>query len=402
MIASLFAATLIAAGAVERAEPARRASLPLAVVTTRRRIRSEPKVGASLRIVDSGAGRRNRAGDTAAFSDRIGIEVRGYSSQRFPKRQYALELRGGDAPLLGLPKDDDWVLAAPYSDKSLMRNVLAFDVARSIGRYAPRTRFVELVLNGRYRGVYALTQRLELGKGRVEVDERGISGGYLLELTSVNQSRGDRRLIAPVTRRRILYTDPNRDELSAREVRWLRRYVGRFERALHRPAGGWRRYLDVPAAVDYVLLQELFKNQDAFYSSTYLHKGRGGKLALGPVWDFDVAMGNSTKLPSRYLPGLMLPGRTWADRLYASPRFTRQLAARWRELRSAGLRRDVLRSIDRMTAELRDGPAARNFERWKTLGRQRPTWRSEVAYLRGWMKRRIAWLDHGLPALARR
>ena len=402
-----------AAEATGDGHPARslRASLPLVVVNTRRRIPDEPKIRGRLRIIDNGRGRRNRVGDRPAFRDRIGIEVRGYSSQLFPKKQYGLELRGDDAALLGLPADDDWVLAAPYNDKSLMRNVLAFRTARSIGRYAPHTRFVELVLNGDYRGIYALTQRIELGKGRVEVNEKGVSGGYILEMTSDNQSRGEAHFLPPVTRRPILYTDPDRDDLGAREARWIRSWVGRFERALYR-GGNWRRYLDVPSAVDYLLLQELFKNEDAFYSSTYFHKGRGERLAMGPVWDFDVAMGNSIHGRSRHLPGLMLPERTWTERLYRKPGFTRQLARRWRELRRAGLKRDVMRAIARMSAELRN-PAARNFKRWRILGRYVPpnprdprtgryrtTWRSEVSFLRSWLSRRIAWLDRGLPRLA--
>jgi hypothetical protein len=79
----------------------------------------------------------------------------------------------------------------------------------------------------------------------------------------------------------------------------------------------------VPAAVDYLLLQELFKNADGIYSSTYMHKGRGAKLALGPVWDFDRAMGNSDYGPSSRLRGLMLSDRTWAERLYRDRGFTR-------------------------------------------------------------------------------
>jgi hypothetical protein len=389
-----------------------RATLPLVTVDTRRRIPDAPKVRGTLRIVDNSGGRRNRVRDRRVFRGRMGIELRGYSSQQlFPKKQYALELRGGDAALLGLPADDDWVLAAPYNDKSLIRNVLAYRTARAIGRYAPRTRFVELVLNGDYRGVYVLTQRIELGKGRVEVDEAGHTGGYILELTSSNQSRGEQRFLPPITRRPLLYTDPNRDELPAREASWIRGYVSRFERPLYR-GGDWRRYLDVPAAVDYVLLQELFKNEDGVYSSTYMHKGPGAKLALGPVWDFDVAMGNSIHGRSRHLPGLMLPDRTWTERLYRKPAFANQMARRWRELRCAGLRRDLMRAIDAMSALLR-GPAARNFKRWPILGRYVPpnprdprtgryrtTWQAEVRFTRRWLNRRIAWLDRGLPRLA--
>jgi hypothetical protein len=390
-----------------------RTSLPLVVVDTRGPIPDEPKVRGDLRIVDSARGQRNGFAGNPVFRDAMRIEVRGYSSRAlFPKQQYALELDRGDARLLGLPADDDWVLAAPYSDKSLMRNVLAHRTARTIGRYAPRTRFVELVLNGGYHGVYVLTQRIELGKGRVEVDEDGVDGGYILELTTRDQAGGERRLMSPVTRRPFLFTDPGRDELSGREAGWIRRYVGRFERALYR-GGDWRSRLDVPAAVDFVLLQELFKNADAFYSSTYMHKGRGAKLALGPVWDFDRAMGNSNYGRSSVLPGLMLPDRTWAQRLYRDREFTRALARRWRELRRAGLRRDLMGAIDAMSARL-SAPAARNFERWPILGSYvtpnardpltggyRTSWDAEVEFLRTWLDGRIAWLDRGLPRLAR-
>jgi CotH kinase protein len=388
-----------------------RTNLPLAVVDTRGHIPNEPKVRGSLRIVDNARGLRNRVGDEPVFRGGMGIEVRGFSSRVHAKKQYAIEL-DRDAALLGLPADDDWVLAAPYSDKSLMRNVLAHHTARALGRYAPHTRFVELVLNGNYRGVYVLTQRIELGKGRVEVDEDGVSGGYILELTTREQARGERLFMSPITSRPFLFTDPNRDDLSAREAGWIRGYIGRFERALYR-GGNWRRHLDVPAAVDFVLLQELFKNADGFFSSTYMHKGRGAKLALGPVWDFDRAMGNSDYGASSRLPGLMVANRTWVERLYLDRGFTRAMARRWRELRRAGLRRDVMRSIAAMSAQLA-GPAARNFQRWPILGKYvtpnprdprtggyRTTWHAEVRFLRGWLNRRIAWLDRGLPLLAR-
>lgn len=412
----LSAAVAVVAGLAVAPPPSQAVStsLPLVVVDTGGRIPDEPKVRGSLRIVDNARGLRNSPGDEPAFRDRMGIELRGYSSRALvPKKQYALELDRGDAGLLGLPPDDDWVLAAPYSDKSLIRNALAYRTARAMGRYAPRTRFVELVLNGDYRGVYVLTQRIELGKGRVEVDEDGVSGGYLLELTTRNQAAGDRHLLSPVTRQPFLFADPGRDELSTREAGWIRGYLGRFERALYR-GGDWRRRLDVPAAVDYVLLQELFKNADGFFSSTYMHKGRGARLALGPVWDFDRAIGNSDYGPSSRLPGMMLWGRTWAERLYRDPGFTRAMARRWRELRRAGLRRGLMQAIDSMSAQL-PGPAARNFRRWPILGRYvrpnprdprtggyRTTWQAEVRFTRNWLDRRIAWLDRGLPRLARR
>lgn len=146
-----------------------------------------------------------------------------------------------------------------------MRNVLAYETARRLGRHASRTRWVELWLNGSYRGVYVLMQRLELGKGRIEV------GGpaQLVEWTFDFQARDKgTHFRLPLTRRPILFEDPERGDLSPRRRGEVERSLARTERALYGRAfrdraRGWRAHLDEAAAVDYVLLQELFKNQDA-------------------------------------------------------------------------------------------------------------------------------------------
>ena len=125
----------------------------------------------------------------------------------------------------------------------------------------------------------------------------------------------------------------------------------------------------------------------------------GGRLTLGPIWDFDISMGNSDYGPSRRLAGWMLARRDWAERLYRDRGFRRALARRWRELRAAGLRRDVLAAVARSRSELR-GAAGRNFRRWPVLDRRiwpnpvaRGSYRAEVRALRSWLVRRIAWLD---------
>lgn len=214
-------ALLAAAAASPAAADARvlRTALPLVVLKTDRAIPNDPKVRARVRVIDRRRGpnrTRDRGNVYAGFG---GIELRGHSSLAFPKKQYGLELRdrrgeGRDAGLLGMPKDDDWVLSAPYTDKSLMRNALAYETARqSFGRYAPRTRYVEVVLNGRYRGVYVLTQKLELGKGRIEDGE---GDGWLVELVFGYQARGERRSTGPRTRRPCSSPTPTTRRASAR------------------------------------------------------------------------------------------------------------------------------------------------------------------------------------------
>jgi hypothetical protein len=418
----LTAGALMSAAAVPSAAAAAaqlRSKLPLVVVRSAGAVPDDPKVAARVRIIDRPGARANRSSDSGnVYAGRAGIETRGHSSQLFPKKQYGIELRdrggeGRDAALLGMPADDDWVLSASYSDKTLMRNALAYRLARTIfGRYAPHTRYVELVLNGNYRGVYALTQKLELGDGRVEPPD-----GWLLELTFGYQANGERHFRSPRTGRPLLYTDP--DDPGRRLARAIRTDVLRFERALYgrrfrHPRRGWRAELDRSAAVDYVLLQELTGNQDGFHGSTYFHRPPGGRILLGPLWDLDIAMGNTTLDRFRTARGWHLGKRPYIERLYRDRRFIRGLADRWRELRATGLRARVRAAIRDEARTLRR-PQTRNFRRWPILGRYvwpnpvdprtggyRPTWKAEVTYLRRWLDARISWMNRALPARARR
>jgi CotH kinase protein len=396
-----------------------RSKLPIVAIKTSRAIPNEPKVAARVRVIHRPARRANRASDGGnVYTGRAGIETRGHSSQLFPKKQYGIELRdrrgeGRDAALVGLPADDDWVLSANYNEKTLMRNAAAYRTARSVfRRWAPRTRYVEVILNGRYRGVYVLTERIELHEDRVDAED-----GWILELVFGYQAAGERHFISPRTRRPLIFTDP--DDPSRGEARSIRRDVARFERALygkrfrHRRRG-WRARADQDALVDYVLLQELFGNPDGFHASTYFHRPPRGRIVFGPLWDFDIAMGNTTVDRFRTTRGWKLGRRSYVERLYRDRGFRRAMARRWREVRGAGLRRRILHGIARDARRLAR-PQVRNFRRWPVLGRYvwpnpvdprtgryRPTWRSEVAYLRRWLGARIAWMNRALPARARR
>jgi hypothetical protein len=382
----LIALVLAAAGVVAIPPRDAAAAPPVLRIDAARAIPNEPKVPARLRM--------------PGYRGRIAIELRGQSSQLFPKKSYAIELRdarGEDrkVPLLGMPADGDWVLYAPYNDKTLMRNVVAYETARAIGRYAPRTRFVALRLNGRHHGAYVLMEKLELGGDRVE-------GEALVEFTFPFQARSKAPSFrTPVKRRPIVWEDPERGDLSRRRAQAIARKVRSAERALYGP-GRWRDHVEQASAVDFALLNELFKNEDAFHASTFMALHADGRLRLGPVWDFDISMGNSDYGPSRFLRGSMLKRRDWAERLYRDRAFRRAMTARWRELRRAGLRRQVLATVARSRAELRP-EVGRNFRRWPVLDqriwpnpRARGSYGAEVRFLRSWLDRRIRWIDRNV------
>jgi hypothetical protein len=329
------------------------------------------------------------------FDGQAAIEVRGRWSRRFPKQSYAVELRdpdgsNRDASLVGLPADDDWILYAAYNDRTLIRNVLAYETARRMGRYAARTRFVTLRLNGRYHGVYVLMEKLKLHDDRVR-------GDFLLEMTSPRQARRkDPSFRTPIAGRPVVWEDPEREDLRRGGALVIRDRVARAERALYRGRpSAWRRHLHAGAAVDFLLVNELFKNQDAMEVSTFV-TGVRGRLRLGPVWDFDFSSGNSKRAPSRFLHGWMAAERPWAERLYADRAFRRHMARRWAQLRRAGLRAWLLRSVDSYGRAL--APAARRDSRRWRAGGDRPhgTHAAHVRKLRRWLDRRIAWLDGNL------
>src|SRR5210317_109968 len=146
----------------------------------------EPKIEAQMTIT---------VNDIVDFSGKIGIEIRGSSSQMFPKKQFGLEIwdeanEGINVSLLGFPEEEDWILYAPYSDKALIRNVLIYDLARDIGRYASRVKFVDVSINGSYNGVYVLMEKLKRDSNRIdlnklkpeEISGEDLTGGYILKI----------------------------------------------------------------------------------------------------------------------------------------------------------------------------------------------------------------------------
>jgi len=166
--------------------------LPIIMIDTfSQDIPDEPKISAQMAITYNGSENVTKYSDSSYYyKGYIGIETRGHTSQRFPKKQYGLETRNADGDnlsvsLFGMPEEKDWILYAPFSDKSLMRNVVAYDIYRSMGYYAPRTKFCQLLINGDYVGVYVFMEKIKKDIGRVEISSpttENFSGGYLLEL----------------------------------------------------------------------------------------------------------------------------------------------------------------------------------------------------------------------------
>ena len=381
LICVAFAAALAAPPA------AAQGALPRVHIDPARAVGEERKTPASMRIPGA-----------AGYRGRIGIELRGGASRRFAKKSYALETRtrgnsGRDVALLGMPAENDWVLNAAHGDRTLSRDALAYATARRLGGWAPRTRFVELYVARRYQGVYVLTEQPKLDRARVAVPRAGITGGYLVELSTDPFAGGFR---SPFRGRFYGHKDPSSKQLEHRDAAWIASYVLAAERSAAARDGRWRAMVDEGAAVDYLLLQELFKNYDAFRRSTFLAKGTARPLAFGPVWDSDRAMGLDLTGGVADAHGWITPGRPWAADLLADAAFTDRVAARWRELRANDLLGGMLREVQRSSRSLRTAQL-RNARRWPST--RSPSHASEIARLRDWLATRVAWIDANVAAL---
>lgn len=416
--------------------------LPLVILNTQgQAIPDDPRIVIHMGIIDNGPGNLNSEDDPFnGYDGLINIELRGSSSQGFPKKQYALETQDGvgnslDVSLLGLPVENDWILHAPYSDKSLMRNYLTYNWWRDMGWYTTRTKFCEVILNGDYQGVYLLMEQIKWDNDRVDVEKLdgddiagdSLTGGYIVKVDKITgsgqydwNSHVDTFQSEPKVTR-FQYDYPNRDTITTEQEDYIQQFVYDWEQSLldstfSEPDIGYRKYVDVNSFIDFFLIQEITKNVDGYRLSTYLNKqrdSRGGKLQAGPAWDFNITLGNADYCEGGETEGWALDFPCgpefipfWWDRMNQDPVYWNQVQCRYFELR-AGLWSwsNINDQIDANVGHLGDA-ADRNFDRWDILGSHvwpnnfvGGSYEAEINYLKQWLQQRLSWLDQeiGFP-----
>jgi hypothetical protein len=207
------------------------------------------------------------------------------------------------------------------------------------------------------------------------------------------------------------YVEPKEEEIIPEQRAWLQNFYNRFNTALNSagfqdPETGYAAYIDVDEWIDHHLLNVLAKNVDALRLSTYMYIPREGKLAMGPIWDFDRSMDsydgrdddprtwNGTGDATRFFD------YPWWRRLFQDPGFWDRYIARWQELRQGPLSTgNIHATIDAMRDELVEAQA-RNFERWPEVAPQRVAdWQGEIDWLKDWLEERAEWMDSQFPAL---
>jgi len=368
------------------------------------------------------------------------IWIRGNTSRSFPKKSYRLELQdsaGAECkiPLCGMPGDSDWILNASVTDRSFIRDALTYELWRGMGHYAPHTRYIyviivtnealvftnHLVLQGLnvgfrqnyHSGLYVLTEKIKRDKRRLDLaklhvwdtEERNISGGYILRMN--NPKAGDRGFKS-LNGLVMLFDEPKSRNIPDVQQRWISNYVCKFEEALRSAhfkdhVNGYSKYIDVRSFIDYYWIAEVGRNPDSFWFP-YLYKDRGGKLNMGPVWDWDLSFGNETHQMIHNEEGWSWKATrsqqfSWFARLFNDPDFEQLWIDRWSELRkSVFATSNVIARVERLASEL--GNARVGNAMGSTLSKgvrgsanALKSHEEHVQWLKDWITRRLSWID---------
>ena len=411
--------------------------LPLMKIQTgNQNIVDEPKIPGSLQIYQE---------ELLIEEHLIGIEIRGSSSQMFDKKSYGFETwdeMGEDlnASLGGFPEEEDWILYGPYSDKSLVRNVLIYELSNNMGQYASKTKFYELEINGVFQGIYVLMEKIKRDRNRVDISKNkveDITGGYIIKIDkptgdgdwydgniSFNSQYDTTGVLIGNSNINFLYEYPKADDVSEEQKKYIQDYIHLFETALvsedfESIENGYRQFIDLDSFIDFFILNEFSKNPDGFRLSTYLHKEKGGKLKMGPIWDFNLAFGNVNYCDGDSPYGWahrfndICSGDNWQvpfwwNRFLDDPEYVSLLKERWAILRSEILSSDTVSGRLRGLQENLKGSSAidKNFGKWLILGKYiwpnkfiGDSYDSEINYLEEWINERFDWLDQNINEL---
>ena len=402
-------------------------NLPIVIINTDGAVEipDSPRVLGDMKIIFRGEGMRNylTSQDTTAFlnyNGRINIEVRGSSSQTLPKKQYGFStlkkdnISNNNVCLLGMPADNDWILNGLGFEPSLIRDYLNYNLSRMIGEYASRTAYCEVILNGRYIGLYVLEEKIKQGSDRVNITKitptdnsyPGITGGYI---TKADKTTGGDPIawtmssyigLNDVT---FLHELPKPESVTPLQTDYIRSVFDNL--SITASSGnstfesGYPSVIDVPSFVDYFLINELGANADAYQFSTYYHKDRNGKLRAGPIWDLNLTFGydlaiwgfDRSKTDTwQFSNGDNEGPKFWRD-LFNNQAFRCCLSKRWNQLNQPGqpLNYSSIEAfIDKTVATISEAVLRENA-RWGTVW----NFTYEITKIKDFLKLRIPWMS---------
>ena len=410
-------------------------NLPIVVIETNgQEILDDPRIIAHMGIIDNGTGINHINDPLNGYDGQISIEIRGSSSQMFPKKQYALETQDIDGEnlnvsILDMPEENDWILHAPYSDKSLLRNFLAYELARDMGHYSSRTRFCELVINGDYKGLYIFMEKIKRDNNRVDISKLNpdettgddLTGGYIVKVDKWdgenNEGWWSDSPLPGFDGVWYQYHYPEPDDIVDEQKDYINNYITDFElllasEAYNDPDAGYYDQVNLESFIDVSLMSEISKNVDAYRLSAYMYKDKDsedGRLTMGPIWDYNLAFGNADYYAGWDPMGWQMDADLgedyfqipfWWYRIWDDETFRNAFNQRWQELRQTVFSEEyIMNMIDSTIAVIADAQV-RNFQRWPILDEYvwpnayvGGSYENEIEYLTDWITARLNWMD---------
>lgn len=347
------------------------------------------------------------------------IRGRGHSTWEWPKKPYKIKLSEKEG-LLGMTPSKEWALIANYADESLVRNIAGFAMAQALGtfRFTPKAVPVNVYINGVYQGIYTVTEQIEAKESRLQIDYREDSAntGYLLEIGGTNPEtdvKGQNCFDLPSgCAMDIKIKAPKGEKLTQENYDYIYKYICMVDEKIT-TLSDYETYINVDSFIDWFLIHELTYNLDScFHRSCFLIKDRGGKLELGPVWDFDLAFGNMYMDNPDYNDWATVGssnsdsyiGVNWFNYLMTDESFRSKARARWAEVKDT-LIEAANAAIDEAQADMMPS-VDDNFAVWDTLDipngfqpqsmESVSTYTEQVQYVRRFITKRSVWIDKNL------
>ncbi len=414
--------------------------LPLFVINTGGpSIPNEPKIDAQLGIINNPGGINFFADEFTDYDGKIGIEIRGNGSATWPKKSYLFETRKSDGSnknvsLLGMPKENDWILYAPYVDRTGIRNTITYDLAQDMGHYASRTAHCEVIINGVYQGVYVLAEKIKRDDNRVAVPKfdddvtEPDAGGYIIRTDSwwTPTVGWQSSILYEVDDEaywpRYQYVYPKFDDITDDQKQYIQDFMLEVDEAFYNaPVDGfdylYSNYIDVNSFIDLFLINEFTRNPDGYRLSTYMYLDpteEQPRLKAGPVWDCNFCYSNYY---NRF--GIATDWDYdndwwevyeripfWWPRLMSDDQFKNRLICRWEELRKTLITTESLNArIDQLSERI-EVAMDRNHATWPENDLTATiTWAStnsfaeDVIVLKEWISDRIDWMDQELALI---
>ena len=411
-------------------------NLPIIMIDTYgAEIPDDPRIPAYMGIINNPSGINHIEDSFNDYDGHITIERRGNSSQWNDKTPYRFETvdaqgENNNVELLGMPEENDWVLYAPWQDKTMIRNVLIYKLSNQLGRYASKTRFVELFLNNEYQGVYVLMEKIKRDRGRVsisklepdEIDGDDVTGGYILKFDWFYTGDNIGGFESGYDGMIYNYHYPKPSDIAPQQEAYIQDYIDNFENLMLSnnyadELSGYPSIMNVESFVDFILLQELAKNVDAYRLSTYIYKDKESiddRLTAGPIWDFNHGFGNcdygETWETENWLLEYNPEGGDqmafWWELLWQDENFQFKAAQRYTELRSNVFSEENINSIIDSSVSFLGEAIERNFSKWPILGNYVwpnyyvfDTYEQEIEYLKSWTEERLDWMDNEILLL---